>query len=191
MVEVKQIVCGELNENCYIVKKDNDAIIIDPGDNYEKIVDYITLKKLNVHAVLLTHGHYDHISSCKRLQNLGYKIYVHELDAEKCKDNELNLSLSFSHSEIETFNPDILLKGNETLLFNDIKVITMHTPGHSEGGCCYIIDKYIFSGDTLFKNGIGRIDFYDGSLNKIIQSIKKISEFVSNGYILCDGHEFN
>ena len=191
MLSVKKIICGELKENCYIISdlKTLDTLIIDPGCNFGAISKYIDQKNLNVCAILLTHGHYDHIGACKNLQDIGYKIAIHELDADKCTNNILNLSNSFSEIITKTFTPDILLFGDEKKLqFGSLNVTMLHTPGHSEGSCCYVIGNYLFSGDTVFDIGYGRTDFYDGNGQKLRQSIRKLSTYLIGDYVLCAGH---
>ena len=191
MVIVKKLVVGDLNTNCYIVSDDlsNNSLIIDPGDDFQKINSYVSENNLIVKAVLITHGHFDHIGACYYLKNKGIPIYIHSLDADKCSDNDLNLSNSFSNIKTQTFVPDVLLFGDSfDFKIDTFNIKMIHTPGHSKGSCVYIIDRYIFSGDTIFDNGYGRTDFYDGSMIELRNSIRKISSYVNNGLILCAGH---
>lgn len=191
MINIKKIVVGNLNTNCYVVYDNltKIALVIDPGSEFEKINSFIFKGNLNVKAVLLTHGHYDHIGACYKFKELNIPIYIHEKDADKCADNNLNLSNKFSEENINTFNADRLIIADEDKLnICGINVFALHTPGHSEGGCCYVIGNYLFSGDTIFEHGYGRIDFYDGSGLKLRQSIKKLLPYINAGYIVCDGH---
>lgn len=191
MITVHKMLVGELNTCCYIVTDSltNDTIIIDAGDEFEKINNYIECNNLNVNAVFLTHGHYDHIGACIYFKQKGVPIYIHEKDADKCENNNLNLSNRFCEHGIHTFKPDILILGEEQdFKIGSIKIKAIHTAGHSEGGCSFIIENYLFSGDTIFNEGYGRTDFYDGSMLKLRQSIRKLIPYVQDGYILCAGH---
>jgi len=191
MVNVHEILVGELNTCSYIVfdTLTKDSIIIDAGDDFKKINSYIKNNNLNVKAMLLTHGHYDHIGACNSFKQKGVPIYIHELDADKCEDNNLNLSNQFCENGIQTFKADTFIVGEEQQLkIGSILIKAIHTPGHSEGGCSYIIEKYLFSGDTIFNQGYGRTDFYDGSMQKLRQSIRKLMPYLHKGYILCAGH---
>ena len=191
MVLVKKISVGEIKTNCYIVFDPitKDAIVIDAGDEYEKIKNFISKNDLKVNAVFLTHGHYDHIGVCFAFKQECVPIYIHEMDADKCEDNNLNLSNQFCEKGIQTFKADVLIFGEEQeLQIGNISIKAVHTPGHSEGGCSYIIDNYLFSGDTIFDNGYGRTDFYDGSMQKLRNSIRILKSYLENGFILCAGH---
>lgn len=191
MIIVKKLVVGEINTNCYIVTdlQTKDSIIIDPGADFEKINDYIIKNNLHVLGIFLTHGHYDHIGACFSFKQKGIKVYIHELDADKCEYNDLNLSNNFCEIGILTFVPDVLISGEEqSLKIGSINIKVIHTPGHSEGSVTFIIDKYIFSGDTIFEHGYGRTDFYDGNMQKLRNSIRKLQLYTKNSYILCAGH---
>ncbi|MBQ9786274.1 MAG: MBL fold metallo-hydrolase [Clostridia bacterium] len=188
---VKKLVLGELKTNCYFIinEKTSNAIIIDAGAEYETIKSYITTENLKVCAVLLTHGHFDHIGACAKLQKDGIKIVIHSLDADKCKDNSLNLSNAFGEDIVETFNADVLLDNKEgEYEICDFKIKYIHTPGHSVGSCSFLIEDYLFSGDTIFDMGYGRTDFYDGSPFQLSKSIEKLMPYLRRGYKLLAGH---
>ena len=140
--------------------------------------------------VLLTHGHYDHIGACKKFQNNGIKIAINLLDADKCESDELCLIKQFGNGEIlDTFKPDILFENEEdNLVLGSLNIKVIHTPGHSKGGSSYLIGNFLLSGDTIFEQGYGRTDFYDGSSIKLRQSIRKLLTYLNKGYILCCGH---
>lgn len=205
MVKIKKLTLGELATNCYIVwdEETNDAIIIDPAENAALIINFIKQNHLNVWGALLTHGHYDHIGACHNLQNAGIPIYIHELDAPKCKDNNLNLSSQFApDNSIKTFTPNALITGDKSYFsFGSLEIVAIHSPGHSEGSCSFAIcfyedddinkiyQKHLFSGDAIFENGgFGRFDFYDGSREKTIKTVKMLRKFVIDGFILHAGH---
>lgn len=204
MIKIKKLILGELFTNCYIVWSEitKDAIIIDPAESADTILSFINQNNLNARAVLLTHGHYDHIGACYDLQMKGIPIYIHEFDAAKCRNNYLNLSKQFAPQlQVKTFEPNVLITG-ETFFYNfgSIELLGIHTPGHSDGSCSYVIcnyknsdiknehEKHLFSGDAIFDNGFGRFDFYDGSREKTIRTVKMLKKMVDDGYILHAGH---
>ncbi|MBE7082080.1 MAG: MBL fold metallo-hydrolase [Clostridiales bacterium] len=177
MINVEKIVCGLLKENCYILYDSNkNALIIDPGGHFDTIHNFILQNWLNVCGILLTHGHFDHIGAVKPLQDLGYKVYIHQLDSDKCSNLELSLAKQFSR--IETFVPDYTFECDKQVLnIGGFEVTVLHTPGHSKGSCCFCIDKYLFSGDTLFHNGYGRTDFYDGNSGQLFESLNLLKNY--------------
>lgn len=186
-ITVNKFVSGLLNENCYVVVCDDACIVVDPGNAYEQVMKFTKSNNIKVLAVILTHGHFDHIADCHKFKNDGIKIYIHKLDADKCEDNLKNLSAKFY--KLQTFIPDVLLDGKE-FVFNvgNFEIKMLHTPGHSKGGCSYIIGNYLFTGDTLFENTYGRTDFYDGNITEMMESLKLLQYYVNEGYILCSGH---
>jgi len=174
----------------FIFNEKKDCLIIDAGSDFEKIQNILKANSLNVLAILLTHGHYDHIASCKRLQGLGYKVYISYLDADKCLSNQLNMSNSFGLN-IDLFKPDYVISKNENeLKIGDFTVSVIFTPGHTKGGVSYIVKNHIFVGDTLFEHGYGRYDFYDGNYKDLMQSLKTLLQYKKQGFIVHSGHWF-
>ena len=152
-VIVKTIVVGPLQTNCYILgcRNTHDAVIIDPGDDNPKIQAIIEQEELKVKAIILTHGHYDHIGC---LNSFDLPVYIHADDAEMLLDGKKNLSASFGIGQV--FSPDLkILKHNDIIKVGDLQINVIHTPGHSRGGICLHMQDVLFSGDTLFCHGIG------------------------------------
>ena len=191
MIVVKKFICDVFSENCYVVFDNNskDGLVIDPGSNFDDVMECIKNNNLNVNAVLLTHGHFDHIYSCKKLQLLGYKIYISIFDATMCNDDNLNCSAS-NNCAVEHFCPDVLIDENlQNLTFGTINVTVLHTPGHSKGGMSYVIERNIFSGDTIFEHGYGRTDLAGGNFREILTSIKLLLKYTKSDYKLYSGHD--
>lgn len=185
MIEIIIIKPSMFAANTYIVydKETLDAVIIDAGGKFDYIKKEIEALKLNVRGLLITHGHFDHIWVAKALQDYGLKVYIHKDDAEKLQiNNYFNLKRSFPR-----LNADILLE-EMALELGSIKIKVIHTPGHSKGGVCYVIDKAIFSGDTLFYMEIGRSDFPDGSEPQLVNSIKNKLFTLKSDYAIYPGH---
>lgn len=175
-INIKTLVVGMVQTNCYIISNSErkEAIVIDPGDDDQKIIQYLESNDLVCKAILLTHGHFDHILASKDLAAaVNAKIYIHEEDAELSRDPNLNASAQISGKAFSLV-PDILVKDGEILDLVGQTIRVIHTPGHTSGGACYYFENkdILFSGDTLFRESVGRSDFPTGNGKLLITSIK-------------------
>lgn len=173
-IKIGKIQLGMAQTNCYFVYREgeNDAIVFDPADAGDYIYEGLAGKNLNVKAIMLTHGHFDHIFGVKELKaKAGCKVYACEEEAELLSDPELNVSGQVGRPTILT--PDILLKDGEEIEICNIKMTVIHTPGHTQGSCCFYIPEagFLIAGDTLFCESIGRTDLPTGRGRKLINSI--------------------
>ncbi len=187
-MKIKKYVAGALSTNSYLVYKEGEsqAFFIDPVRGYEKIKAFCNEQGIKVCAVLLTHGHFDHILEASLWQKDGAKIYIHTLDADKLYSDK-NLA-HLVRVSVPPCTADVLLNGGETLHIAGFSVEVIHTPGHSVGSVCYVLDRVIFSGDTLFKGDCGRTDFPDGSFQLIKSSIKDKLFGLEGDYRVLPGH---
>jgi len=168
-MKIKRILVGSLATNCYIVYTDKkDAFIIDPGDEADVIEKFIKINDLKVKFIINTHSHIDHI---KADAELGYPVYIHKTDAESLEYPEKNSS-AYVLGDFTPCKPARLLDDNEIVDFDEVKLQILYTPGHSIGGICIKVGNIVFTGDTLFKDGIGRTDLPDGSYEQIMSSIR-------------------
>ncbi|MBQ2753117.1 MAG: MBL fold metallo-hydrolase [Firmicutes bacterium] len=159
---IKKIVNFSMDQNIYVVydEKSKEGIIIDPGASPERVVACVEEFGVDVKAIVLTHGHADHIGAVPVLKaKYNVPVVCHECEQDVLEDATINLSTMF-FGPME-FSPDVLLKDGEIFRFGDVEMKCLHTPGHTIGGACYYIEKekIVFSGDTLFYGSIGRTDF--------------------------------
>lgn len=175
-VQVLYRALGELSTNCYFLINEEtmETVIIDPADNTNTIVRTIEEKQLNPKAVFLTHGHFDHILAAREICD-AYQIpcYAHKDEVELAKDTQLNLSASFMGPF--ALNVDEAFSDNEEVDIAGIHFKVLHTPGHTQGSCCYYLEDegILISGDTIFEESVGRTDFPTGNAKKLLSSIKE------------------
>lgn len=172
---IKKLILGMVETNCYIVfdKLSKRAVIIDPADSPKLIVDALSSEGVQADAVILTHGHFDHILGLQDFEVENIKIYAAAAEAELLADAKLNSS-SRVHRPY-TVIPDVLLEDGDNIEIPGIKLQVIATPGHTGGSICFYDseNKVLFSGDTLFYRSIGRTDLPTGSKREIIDSIRQ------------------
>ncbi len=175
-VALLQLPLGLMGANAYIVSAEGskEACIIDPGDEYGKLERILKEKQLILAAILLTHGHFDHIGAARELrESTGAKIYAMKEEKETLENPEWNLSASYGDGY--SVKADVFLRDGENLTLAGLSIRVLHTPGHTAGGCCYYLEEegILFSGDTLFHTSVGRSDFPGGSEAVLVRSIKE------------------
>lgn len=160
--------------NSYIVYDEDslDCVLVDCGGDVDAIFRFIEEEKLTLQAVLLTHGHADHIAGVPELKKrINCPVCVHEDDSELLRDAHKNFSASMAMGIIE-FSEDHAFQDNDILNFGSLSFRVVHTPGHTRGSVCFDVGIALLSGDTLFKASIGRTDLYGGNEVAIFNSIK-------------------
>ncbi len=158
--------------NTYLVWDEfsKEAMIIDPADKSQTLLDAV--KGLNLKYIVNTHGHGDHIGGNKFLkENTQAKLAIHELDASMLNDPNQNLSTHWG-AQLVSASADIKLKDGDSLQLGNKKIAVIHTPGHSRGGICLLVEDLLFCGDTLFAGSIGRTDLPGGDYATLINAIK-------------------
>ncbi|MCL1945270.1 MAG: MBL fold metallo-hydrolase [Firmicutes bacterium] len=169
-MEVKTLV-GMFDSNTYILSTQKGTLIIDCGANLEQLTKELN-KQPKPWTLLLTHGHFDHMLNASPLQKLGAKVYIHEYDAERLT-SDLNEGARKQY-QVGHCNEYTTIHGGDELDFAGFKIQVLHTPGHTEGSVCFLIEDNLFSGDTLFYEDYGRTDLYGGNFDKIKQSLHKL-----------------
>ncbi len=177
MLNINRLVLGAVATNCYVVSNEDtkEAIVIDPAEHAGKIIKVLEKEGASLKAILLTHGHFDHMTAANELrEKTGAKLYAHEAEEELLKTPELNLSMAFTGRSVST-EADVLVKDGEVLALAGMELKVIHTPGHTKGGCCYLLENQgiLFSGDTLFQRTIGRTDFPTGDYQTLLDSVRK------------------
>lgn len=178
---VEKLVFWDMQENTYFIWKDHDCVIIDPGCRFDEIVHFLEKHSLNLKAILLTHGHFDHIVAVDELsEKYDCPVYAHQLTASFVKDDNLTLG--------KVVNAPISDIGNG-ITINDMHFDFIYTPGHTHDGGLYYYkeENALFTGDTLFKNSIGRYDLPTANVEELIQSLRKIA-FLNFDAVVYPGH---
>ncbi len=173
-MDVRKIPAGMLGANCYILTngEKGEALVIDPGGDEKLLSDIIKEDNARPVAILLTHGHFDHFGGAEKLRDeFGIKVYVSEDDKELMKNPKMNASLSFAGSV--SLTPDETFKDGDILPFFGGKLKVIATPGHTKGSVCFYAESehMLFSGDTLFFEGVGRTDLPTGSVDELRHSL--------------------
>ena len=175
-MKINHYVVGMVQTNCYIVINDEnkECFIIDPGAAGIQLAEIIKQDNLKPVAILLTHGHFDHAGGAADLaKEFDIKIYVHEAEEDTLHDPQKNVSWMVGAKE--SYDAVVFLKDEEIITLAGFEIKVLHTPGHTEGGCCYYISEedVVFTGDTLFAQSVGRTDFPGGSMSQIVRSIRE------------------
>lgn len=181
---------GPMEVNCYILasKNNSSAIIIDPGDEESKIRQVLGRYNLTPAFIINTHGHFDHIGCDNKF---GVPVYIHSKDTQMLKDPKLNLSGLFASSY--RVNSEIRqVEDGKIIELDNVRLRVIHVPGHTPGGIALLLEKpvnkVIFTGDTLFCQGIGRTDFEGGDEALLIKSIRKNILSLPDDTVVYPGH---
>lgn len=170
----------------YILKRFDQAVLIDPSHSINEIKQAIT--GLKVSFILLTHGHIDHTAL---INEFKCPIYMHKDDYELLFNDDQNGAKDLKiKRQFQAKDLDIrFVKDLDTIAFLDAQIVVYHTPGHTKGSLCFLYQKNLYTGDLLFKNGIGRTDLVGGSTASIHRSIKRLFQVLSQTTKFYPGHD--
>lgn len=186
-MELKTFVSKDMGENCYTVGLNGEILVVDPGEFSQELENFLTENSTAVKYILLTHCHFDHIGGLERVKNLckNAKVVINGLDSPGLADPNVNLSAYFGPKIIAY--ADLKVDEGDKLPFGNSEITVLHTPGHTKGSSCFLIEDCIFSGDTLFKESYGRTDFPGGSSTQMRDSLKRLCA-LSADYKVFSGH---
>lgn len=186
---IKSVVVGPLQVNCFVVadEKSKKALVIDPGDEPDRIMDMIKENGLKIEYIICTHGHFDHVGAVSDLKKeTGAKVLIHK-DELEIYDAAKDMAAFWGYDLDPLPDPDVLANDGDVIRAGDLKFDVFHSPGHSPGGICLYGHETAITGDTLFAGSIGRTDFHGGDRNKLKESFKRLMSLPEDTRVLC-GH---
>ncbi len=191
-MRIERFIVGMVGTNCYVVSNEetSECFLVDPGAYSDKVIAYIREHELKPQAILLTHGHFDHIMGLDGvLREFPIPVYAQEEEEILLKDASYNASVSYGPAY--TFSGASYIKDGQILELAGMTIRAIHTPGHTIGGCCYYIESehVLFSGDTLFHDSVGRTDFPTGSQSQLVRSIREKLLGLPEETVVCPGHK--
>jgi glyoxylase-like metal-dependent hydrolase (beta-lactamase superfamily II) len=166
-MQIKRIVVGLLQTNCYVLIGEERGIIIDPGDEADIILEAVA--DLRIDLILLTHNHFDHTRALPLVKDVtSAKVAIHYLDMIDAADKSF--------------------EDGEKIPFDGKEILVLHTPGHTVGSCSFLLENNLFSGDTLFSGGWGNTAFAGGSEEVIFKSIREKLMSLPDETVVYPGH---
>ena len=182
---------GVCQTNCYFVYREGSSkvIFIDPADYGDQIFQAMKNNGFEVAAILLTHGHFDHIWGCSKLRQLtSAPVYAYEGEEDVLLSSDLNVSAGAGRAC--TVKANTLLKDGEEVTIEGMTFKLIATPGHTKGSCCYYFEEanMLISGDTLFEESVGRTDLPTGSMSTLVRSVKDKLFELPDDVVVYPGH---
>lgn len=187
---IEALPVGPLQVNCYIVgcETTREALVVDPGDEGGRILAALDRAGLQARLVVNTHGHFDHIGANAFLvEKTGAELLIHEKDVPLLAQSERHAEL-FGLSVVPSPAPTRTLAGGEELSVGELRIQIIHTPGHSPGGICLLVEGHLFAGDTLFAGSIGRTDLAGGNHEQLLAAIREQLLVLPEATVVHPGH---
>ena len=191
--ELNNIYVPFVDTNCYVLSQNNDSILVDAGGDGNLIIDFIKKNNLNLKAILLTHGHYDHIEALDNLCDVYKDVAVYANEDEKVVIENSNNSLMDHELKKEVLDKINYIKDGYEIEILETKIKMISTPGHTIGSCCYYVEelKILFSGDTMFKDTYGRVDLPTSNPKEIVLSFSNKIMTLPDDVEVYPGHGFS
>lgn len=187
---ISAVVVGPLQVNCYLVAcpRTLEALVIDPGDDSESILDAVRATGWKVTGIVNTHGHFDHIGANRAVvEATGAELMIHELDLPLMQKARTHAQLYGLHAEPSPM-PSRLLKDGDSIPFGELACQVIHLPGHSPGGIALLCGRHLFAGDVLFAGSIGRTDLPGGDHDSLVRGIRRRLWCLSGDTVVHPGH---
>ena len=177
-MNVKKLALGAYQTNCYLLFEGDKAVVIDPGYEADTILRALDTLGMSLEAILLTHGHFDHVGAVKELvAETGCEVYIHAAEATlppMMTAGELYFTRTYAEGDTITPVPGMELR-------------VLHTPGHTPGSVCLLWGDQMFSGDTLFAGSCGRVDLPGGNPRQMLESLRRLASLEAD-YRVHPGH---
>ena len=191
-LDLQKCIVGSVFTNCYFLKnkETEEMLIVDPGDNADRIEQKVLEMQGRPVAILLTHGHFDHILAAEEIKK-KYNIPIYACAKEEKTLQDPRINLTAFHMSSYTLKADVYLKDLQVVELAGFSIQMIETPGHTLGSCCYYLkdEGVLFSGDTLFCGSVGRTDFPGGSASDIVNSLHRLLEALPDDTEVYPGHD--
>ena len=189
MLRCVRLPVGPIQANCYLVidNRSGDALIVDPGDEPDRILDELSAAGLRPLAVLVTHGHFDHVGAVAAVATAtGAPVYMSR--SESVMLERVNEFLPPSFGPLEPYRPDRLLDGGEQLALGPFSVEVLFVPGHSPGHLAFRLDGVLLAGDVLFAGSVGRTDLPGGDWPTLAATLRRLAAELPPETVVLPGH---
>ena len=183
---IKTFTAGPIDANNYLLIDGDEAVLIDCSEVKPEILKELEGEKLKY--ILLTHGHFDHVLGINGMkEKTGAKVFVNKNDVARMEESA-SIMKTFGVQGVEIPHADGFINDGDIIEFGNTKIKAIATPGHTEGGMCYLVDDKLFSGDTLFKGTVGRCDLAGGNLKKLSDSVNNKLFAMDENITVYPGH---
>ena len=189
MQKIHTLVVGRLQTNCYILQSGSSAIVVDPGDEGERIARFLIDAGVKARQIIATHTHFDHVLGVNVIRKrFGAEFLIHNDDLPILESMQSRVRQIMGFEVPPPPKVDGFLRDSDVLEFGDVKVRVLHTPGHSPGSISLSGQGFVMTGDALFNQSIGRTDLPGGDLDTLVHSIKQKLFSLGDETVVYPGH---